>query len=98
MLCSTSVYEASGVKGVVQQIENFGEQITGRKLLSDDQHALLTELKQDLSSKERVFYEELIVLHDIFNSGDGFKSKMTSQLGVASAQSARRGCAGWRYV
>ena len=46
-----AVYEASGVKGVVQQIENFGEQITGRKLLSDDQHALLTELKQDLSSK-----------------------------------------------
>lgn len=81
-----AVYEASGVKGVVQQIENFGEQITGRKLLSDDQHALLTELKQDLSSKERVFYEELIVLHDIFNSGDGFKSKMTSQLGVASAR------------
>ena len=93
-----AVYEASGVKGVVQQIENFGEQITGRKLLSDDQHALLTELKQDLSSKERVFYEELIVLHDIFNSGDGFKSKMTSQLGVASARGARRGCAGWRYV
>jgi len=83
-----AIYEASGVKGVVEQIESFGEQITGRKLLSDDQRALMIELKQDLSSKERVFYEELIVLHDIFNSADGFESKLTSQLGAASARAS----------
>jgi len=81
-----AIYEASGVKEVITEIENFGKQINGRKLLGDDARALQAELKRQLSEKESVFYQELIVLHQVFTSTDGFKTEITSQLGVASAR------------
>ena len=84
-----AIYDASGVKKVVQSINDMGDQIMGRKLLGEEASSMRerqAELRKQLKDSETTFYQELVVLHEIFNTGaDGFKPSVTSRLGVASA-------------
>ena len=93
-----AIYEASGVKGVVESIKDMGQQIVGRKLLGEEANSVRerqAELHKQLKETETIFYKELVVLHEIFNTGAaGFKPSVTSQLGVASAKARGKAALG----
>ena len=73
----------------LQVVNDMGDQIVGRKLLGEEARSMRehqAELRKQLKETETTFYQELVVLHEIFNTGaDGFKPSVTTQLGVASA-------------